>query len=218
MEAVTKHKKIKIPKLLTVSNIISQNVERIPFEGDWYNFIKQPQNRGVWLIWGQSGSGKSSFIMQLARELAKTKKVLYNTLEEDPDDDELIQRQLDFNMYEVKDKFYTQSYNYQQLWQCLENRNPPDVVIIDSLTYFTKDFEDYMRFKKKFRNKIIIFTAHARGEHPKTEIEDRVKYDAKMKIQINGFLATCRGRTASGGTYIIWREGHEALRGKENNH
>lgn len=209
-----KKSKIKLRKLLTVGNIISQTVVRIPFDGDWYKFIKQPQNRGIWIVWGQSGSGKSSFIMQLAKELAKTKKVLYNTLEEDPDDDELIQRQIDFNMTDVKDKFYVQNYKYDELWQCLENRNPPDVIIIDSLTYFTKDFDEYMKFKKRFRNKIIIFTAHANGDKPKTEIEDRVKFDAKMKIQINGFLATCRGRTASGGTFIIYKEGYEALRGK----
>ena len=37
---------------------------------------------GVWLIWGKSGSGKSSFVMQLCKELCRHYKGIYNSLEE----------------------------------------------------------------------------------------------------------------------------------------
>ena len=63
-------------KALTVANILNQKVERIEFDGEWYQAFKQPQNKGVWFIWGSSGGGKSYFVMQLAKELAKSRSAL----------------------------------------------------------------------------------------------------------------------------------------------
>ena len=88
-------------------------------------------------------------------------------------------------------------------------------IIIDSATYFFETFEQYKAFKAMFKNKIIIITGHARGMNPKFEIEDRIMYDAKMKIFIQGYLALCKGRTIgpNGGRYIIWQNGYDNLHG-----
>ena len=148
-------------KALTVANILNQKVERIEFDGEWYQAFKQPQNKGVWFIWGSSGGGKSYFVMQLAKELAKTRKVLYNVLEEETDDTDFIDRTEALGMNEVADNYLAQRYEYKELVEYLQKRNSPDVIIIDSLTYFLNSFDDYMKLKRQFRNKIFIFTEHA---------------------------------------------------------
>lgn len=210
--------KPKLRKALTVANILNQKVERIPFEGSWYQAFKEPQSKGVWFIWGSSGGGKSYFVMQLAKELAKTRKVLYNVLEEETDDTDFIDRTQELGLNEVSKNYLAARYEYEELREYLQKRNSPDVVIIDSLTYFCNSFEDYMRLKRQFKNKIFIFTGHAQGSNPRSELETKVQFDAKMKIFVNGYLATCKGRTIgpNGGQFITWKEGYEKARGQHN--
>lgn len=205
-------------KALTVSNIQSQRVERVPFEGEFYQAFGSPQNRGVWSIWGPSGSGKSSFVMQTAKELARTYRVLYDVLEEDTDDSDFIDRVEMVGMADVAHNFHAVQYGYEELVNYLKNLRKsrrPQVVIIDSLTYFTKDFEKYLALKKMFKDILFIFTSHAKGKNPKEEIEIKVMYDAKMKIYVSGYVASCKGRTIgpNGGQFIVWQEGYEKLRG-----
>ena len=209
----------KLKKVLTVANIQNQSIDRIPFKGDWFQAFKKPQNKGVWFIWGGSGSGKSTFQMMLAKEFAKTEKVFYNLLEEEMDDSDFVERTELCRMNEVADNFNVQRYNYDELYAYLEKRGSPKVVVIDSITYFTKDFSKYMHLKKKFPDKIFIISGHAEGKNPRTKLEEDIMYDAKMKIFVSGYLATCKGRTIgpNGGLFVIWPEGYKKLQGASLN-
>ena len=44
-------------------------------------------------------------------------------------------------------------------------------------------------------------------------------YDAKMKIFVSGYLATCKGRTIgpNGGRFIIWEDGYKKIQGASLN-
>ncbi|MGP6547181.1 hypothetical protein [Ornithobacterium rhinotracheale] len=210
---------MNLPRVLSVANILNFVVTRVPFEGVWYDAFKQPQDRGFWFIWGTSASGKSSFAMQLAKEMSKHYKTLYNLLEEEPDDSDFIDRNKLFTMQDVAGNFGVQKFNLEELNFYLEKRNSPKVVIIDSLPYFMDSFEQYLDFKQKWwRKKIIIFIAHADGAKPSSRVEERIMFDAKMKIFVSGYLAKCKGRTIgpNGGNFIIWKEGYEALQGEKS--
>ena len=207
-------------KALTIANIQNQTIVRIPFEGKWKEAFGNPQDRGLWFIWGGSGSGKSTFLMMLAKEFAALKySVLYNLLEEETDDLDYIERTQMIKMQDVKDHFLTASFNLQDLDIYLKSRNSPNVVVIDSLPYLTKNFDEWMEFKRRWsRKKILIVSGHAKGKNPSTEMQERVMFDAKMKIFITAYLAVCKGRTigSNGGRFIIWNEGYYKLRGTSN--
>ncbi|EKT3963215.1 ATP-binding protein [Flavobacterium psychrophilum] len=216
MSASKKEKPKVLPKALTVANIINQRVKRILFTWKWYDAFKQPQDKGVWFVWGGSGSGKSTFVMMLCKEMALLKhKVFFNLLEEETDDTDFIERVDMLEMNDVEDCFLAKTYNYDEMIIYLKRKNSAKVVVIDSATYFFESFEQYQNFKKMFRDKIIIITGHARGNNPKFELEDRIKFDAKMKIFVNGYLALCKGRTIgpNGGRFIIWQEGYDKANG-----
>lgn len=218
---ITKKEKPKaLLKVLTVANIINQAIKRIMFTGDWYQAFKNPQDKGVWFIWGGSGSGKSTFILMLCKALAQLGfKVFLNLCEEETDDSDFIDRVEMLQMNEVSDNFHALTYNYNDLCIYLKKRDSPKVVVIDSATYFFESFDQYKSFKQMFKNKIIIITGHARGNNPKFELEDRIMFDAKMKIFINGYLAVCKGRTIgpNGGRFIVWQEGYDEIHGTNKN-
>lgn len=204
-----------IKKALTVANVQAQKITRIQFTGAFYQAYRQPQNKGVWFIWGPSSSGKSSKVMQLAKELARHERVFYNLLEEETDDSDFIERVELNQMNDVKDNFLVGRYNLEEMTAYAKKRNPPKVIIIDSATYFFKNFAEYQEFKNEFKNRIIIITGHAQGANPRSELEKDIRYDAKQKIFVSAYQSICQGRTIgpNGGLFTIWQEGYEKARG-----
>lgn len=204
-----------IKKALTVANVQAQKITRIQFTGAFYQAYRQPQNKGVWFIWGPSSSGKSSKVMQLAKELARHERVFYNLLEEETDDSDFIERVELNQMNDVKDNFLVGRYNLEEMTAYAKKRNPPKVIIIDSATYFFKNFAEYQDFKNEFKNRIIIITGHAQGANPRSELEKDIRYDAKQKIFVSAYQSICQGRTIgpNGGLFTIWQEGYEKARG-----
>jgi hypothetical protein len=157
--------------------------------------------------------------MMLCKALAKLGfNVFYNLLEEETDDTDFIDRISMLEMNEVEDKFWTRSYNYNELVTYLKKNAKINVIVIDSATYFFENFDQYKEFKRMFKNKIVIITGHAQGKNPKSALEDSISFDAKMKIYVNGYLALCKGRTIgpNGGRFIIWKEGYDRLNGDNN--
>jgi len=208
-------------KALNVGNIVNQKVTLIDFEKiapKLYQAFGNPQNRGVWFVWGGSGSGKSSVLLDIVKALCEELKAIHNELEEELDDDDFIKRTNLKNMQDVKDNYYAASYNYKELCEFLDRRNSPEVVLINSASYFFESLEKYFEFTRKYkRRKIIIISGMALGSNPYSEMEKKIMYDANKKIFVSGYLATCKGRTIgpNGGTYIVWQEGYEKLRGSE---
>jgi uridine kinase len=206
-------------KALTVTNIINQKVTLIDFAKNYpqlYQAFGNPQNKGIWFVWGGSGSGKSSLILDLAKAFSGKIKTIHNELEEDLDDLDFINRMRLKNMQDVKDNFLTASYNYEELCTYLDKRDSPKVVVINSATYFFKDLQQYFEFANKYkRRKIIIISGMAKGNNPYSELETKIMYDANKKIFVSGYLALCKGRTIgpNGGTYVIWAEGYDKVRG-----
>lgn len=209
----------KTKKALNVGNITNQKINRIDFKDEFYEAYGNPQNRGVWFVWGTSGSGKSAHAMQIAKEMSLRLKykIIHNLCEERPSDSEYIERVENLRMADISGFYFAQSYNYDQLCKYLDKPSSK-IAIIDSATYFFKDKAQYMEFVKKYAGKkLIIITGHAEGVRPRSELEKDIMYNAKMKIYANGYLATCKGRTIgpNGGIFIIWPEGHEKLRGQQ---
>ena len=210
---------IKLKKAKTVANVVNQKVTLIDFETkapQLYQAFGNPQNRGVWFCWGGSGSGKSSLMLDLTKVFCSQLKGVHNELEEDDDDEDFIDRYNLKNMQDVADNLLTVKYTLDELCEYLDRRDSAKVVIINSATYFFKDLNQYFDFVNKYRRKkIIIISGMANGKRPYSELETKIMFDANKKILVEGYLAVCKGRKIgpNGGTYIIWQEGYEKLRG-----
>ena len=64
------------------SEVLSMSIPSFPFEGAWEVAFGHPARTGTWIIWGESGNGKSAFVMKLAKYLCQWCKVAYDSLEE----------------------------------------------------------------------------------------------------------------------------------------
>ena len=162
-------------------------------EGAWYDFIGTPECSGVWFIWGNSGNGKSSFAMQLCRELAKFSPVAYNSLEEG--DSLTMQRNLvRHGMGELGSRFVLIRESIEELKARLRKRKAYRIIVIDSFQYTQMSYREYIRLKDEFPDRLFIFISHAEGKHPAGKAAKSVMYDASLKVWVEGYKAVSKGR------------------------
>ncbi len=62
--------------------VLAKTFKTLPWDGEWADAFGLPTVNETWLIHGPSGSGKSSFVMQLARKLTEYGTVLFMSYEE----------------------------------------------------------------------------------------------------------------------------------------
>jgi KaiC/GvpD/RAD55 family RecA-like ATPase len=191
----------------SVTDIMNMNIPSFDFDGEWQDAFGYPESKGVWIIYGDSGNGKTSFTFQLAKYLTRFDKVIYNSLEEGYSLN--IQNTMKFlNMQDVNNKFlFLNNESISDLTIRLELKRSPRIVIIDSAQYTDLNNRTFIKFRTKFKDKLIIFTSHEKNNEPEGALARKILYDAKLKIRVEGFKAFSRGRTyGKKGSFIIYHE------------
>lgn len=189
------------------SEILNMNKKVFDFEGEWYDAFGVPEQLGVWFVWGNSGNGKTSFVMQLARELARFGKVAYNALEEGTSKtvQDAIER---FELHELDGRLQFLCESLDVLTARLAKRRSPDFVIVDSFQYSQLTYKQYITFKEANANKLIIFVSHADGKRPSGRSAVSVMYDAALKVWVEGYRAFSKGRyIGEVGHMDVWKQG-----------
>ena len=142
--------------------MMRKNREVYAFEGALQEAFGQPEQNGVWFIWGRSGNGKTSFVLQLCKELTRYGKVAYDSLEEG--DSLTMQNALmRVGMGDVGRRFILLNESLKELDTRLKRRRSPDIVVVDSFQYAHIDLKQYEEFIDQHKNKLIIFVSQADG-------------------------------------------------------
>jgi hypothetical protein len=204
-------------KALSVRDILRMKKKTLAFTGAWNDAFGLPEAVGVWFIWGHSGNGKTSFVMQLCKELCKFGTVAYDSLEEGYSLT-MINTLKRYNMMEVNKKFVLIQENINDLEVRMNKRKSPDFYVIDSMQYTQMNYARYIKLKEAHKDKLMIIISHARGSNPEGRSANGVMYDAALKIWIEGYKAVSKGRFIGKiGSYTIWDEGAKRYWGQTDN-
>lgn len=205
----------KLQRALSVSEILKMKKKLLKLTGKWFDAFGYTEFYGVWFIWGNSGNGKSTFVMQLCRELCKFGLVLYVSLEEGTSLtlQNTLRRE---GMIEANRRLKViRGESMEDLSERLLQRKSADFVIIDSFQYTQMTYKAYLKFKERHPNKLLIFISHADGKNPSGRSAKSVMYDASLKIWVEGYRAFSKGRFfGSVGHYTVWDEGSRKYRGE----
>lgn len=201
-------------RALSVRDILDKKYRTFPFEGKWNDAFGTPERVGVWLVWGNSGNGKTSFIMQLCKELCKYDRVLMDSLEEGTC--LTVQNNLRrYGMAEVSRRLAFVREDMDTLKTRLRQHKSYNIVVVDSFQYTRMGYRDYIALKEAFPDKLFIFISHAIGKSPKGDAANSVMYDATLKIWVEGYRAFSKGRfIGRTGKYDIWPEHAERYWGE----
>ena len=190
------------------------------FADEWYAAFGRPVRRGTWFVWGNSGNGKTSFTMQLCKELANHGKVLYVSHEEGFN--ATMQRHIKrAGMMDVKNFYIIEGESLDELADRLDKPRSPDIVIIDSVQYLRCRFATFEeKLKKRFPRKLFVCISQAKKNNPKGALANDILFDADQKINVVGFAAYNLGRSfcdaddARTDRYVIWEEGMKNFEAK----
>ncbi len=200
-------------RALSNKNVCDANFNVANFDGRWLASIGKPELRGAWIIYGESGSGKTHFALELLAYLTRfVNQGVYNTIEQGMSLS-FQNAWLDANMASVGKRVIVYSkVQMAELRERLRKRRSPQVVVIDSITAlvgFTR--QTFAQLIDEFPDKLFIFIAHEEGGKPYPAIAKHVRKLSEVKIRVEGFKAfvTSRFTGASGGgeDFVIWPEG-----------
>ncbi len=206
-------------KALSSTDLLAKKYELIEWDGEWFDNFDQPEASGLWFVSGNSGNGKTSFLLELAKELSKFDRVLYNSLEEK--DSKTMQKAWKrHQMSDCQRKVQLIWERREELIQRLEKRQSPRFIIVDSFQYMKMTFDQTIALKEQFPNKLFIYNSQMEGNKPIGKSAVRVQYDADLKIWIEGFKAFSKGRYM--GEYwedglTIWEDGANKYWRQSNN-
>lgn len=193
-------------RAISIHEIYTKRRKVLPFDGIWEAHIGKPELKGSWIIWGNSGNGKTGYAIQLAKYLSKFGRVAYNGLEEGNSESfaEACKRN---NMDKCRGRFVLIEDSIEELDHRLNLHKSPDIIFIDSLQYSGINYTSYKELIKKYSNKLFIWISHAEGRNPEGRIAKKVRYDAFVKIYVEGYTANAVSRYGGKESYIIWQEG-----------
>lgn len=162
------------------------------------------------IVWGNSGNGKSSFLMQFIKPLmdANIGKGLYVSLEEgfEASIQANVLRHLT-DEYMGKIEFADYEMTYEKLCEKLSKRKSPKFIIIDSLQYWNINYDKYKALKELFPRKTFIFISHADGQHPSGTTAKQIRYDVPVKVRVEGYVAFVVSRFGGNKPFVIWEAG-----------
>lgn len=195
-------------------NVLAAQFETADFDGPYLASFGRPELRGAWIIWGGSGSGKTTFTLMLCKYLAKFRRVAYNSLEQGLSLS--LQKAWErVGMVEAGSNIILlNKESLADLKNRLKKRKSPEVVVIDSVQYVRGfNFDTFTKLKDEFPDKLFIYISQAKGANPKGNLAEQIRYDAEIKIRVEGFKAfvTTRYEDASkgegGADFVIWEQG-----------
>lgn len=198
---------MEMKRAISVNELLAMRKETLAFEGEWKAAFGEPERYGVWFVWGRSGSGKTSFTLQLCKELCRFGRVAYDSLEEGVG----LTMQNAFARYGMKDVarrlVLLDGEKVDELDRRLDRRKSPDFLVVDSFQYLRIGYQRFQRFKEAHPDKLLVFVSQASGTQPKGRPADSVMYDASLKIWVEGYRAFSKGRFfGERGYYTVWPE------------
>lgn len=196
-------------RALTPRDIAAKKWKTLPWGEKWSKPFGFPAENASWFISGASASGKSSFVMQLGKELCKYGTVLYMSYEEGVN--QSFQRRMGYlKMNEVQGRFRVAvGETYEEVIERLKRPKSPKFVVVDSIQRTEWEYKQIEELVGMFPKKSFIFVSMEYKSQPMGKPAMKTKYLADMKVRVVGYKAYCQGRAIgdAGSYYVVWEEG-----------
>lgn len=201
-------------KAISNKNVVNAKFKVADFTGKWLASFGKPELRGAWIIYGESGGGKTHLALELLKYLCGfVDRAAYDTLEQGLSLS-FQNAWKDAAMQEVGSRVIVLAKEpIKELRERLRKRKSPNVIVIDSITAlvgFTRAV--FMELINEFPDKLFIFIAHEENNKPYPAIAQHVRKLSEVKIRVEGYkgFVTTRfkGEKGEGGAdFVIWEQG-----------
>ena len=148
-------------RAISNKNVLAAQFETAEFTGAYLASFGRPELRGTWIIWGGSGSGKTTFTLMLCKYLANFGRVAYNSLEQGLS----LSLQKAWERVDMAEAgsniILLNKEELPELRARLSKRRSPDIIVIDSLQYLDGfNVRTLKNLNKDYPDKLFIFIFH----------------------------------------------------------
>jgi hypothetical protein len=158
-------------------------------------------------VYGDSGNGKTEFVVKLTKYIARFTKVYYNSHEQ-KFSKSLMDALRRNKMQEVNGKvIFADGESVEKMVDRLSKRNSPGAVIIDSRDYMNLTADQFKLLVQTFPHKCFIVICWSTGSKPKGSHAEAIEYMCDIKIRVKDFVAHMRSRFGGNKNFIIWDKG-----------
>lgn len=208
-------------RAIGVTELLAKKYKTLPFVGDWKRCMGLPAVNFKMIAVGDSGNGKTSFITMFCKMLAGLDqgKVLYNSIEEG-DSASIQDSWRSMGMADVAGNILLLDKEpVPSLINRIKKSRSIKFVVLDSIQMARMNEEQYDQLKKAAGKRVaLIFISHAEGKLPKGSLAKDIRYDADIKVYIEGFVAQITSRYGTKGGLVIWKQGAEDYWGATLSH
>ena len=124
------NEKTIIPRAYTYEDLARKKYKTIDLSPQWTDHLGKVERSGSLLIYGDSGHGKTTYALQLMKELCQKEKVLYNSLEE-CGSLSLIENLDRYGLKQHRKRYTVQKEYVDKMMLRLDRPQQPKIVFID---------------------------------------------------------------------------------------
>ncbi|MEO0626655.1 MAG: hypothetical protein AAFY91_06680 [Bacteroidota bacterium] len=193
-------------RAIGVNDLLKRKFDLYDFDGKWRASFGSPEKNFRALVYGDSGNGKTEFVVQLAKYLARFGKVYFDSFEQGISQslkDAFIRN----DMHEVAGNLVIgDKDSFEDLYYRMGARNSPKFCIIDSLDYMDLTADQYRQLVERYPHKSFIIISWSAGRKPKTQAAKDILYMVDIKIRVYEYKAFVASRFGGCEPYVIWPE------------
>lgn len=198
---------------ISIHSLKKKTFPKYEFDGVWKDSFGMPPKNAQWLIYGESGNGKTEFCVQLAHYYTNFGKVAYISLEQGISATiqepfmryEFSNRPYGIKLYERKNRSLS---TYDEVKAFVQKTNYR-IIIIDSLNYMKVNAAQFIEISEiaKKRKRTLINVAWGKGDKPKSSAGEDIEFMVDEKIYVDRY-AIPHPKSRCGGhlPFIIWEE------------
>ncbi len=189
-----------------LKEIYSWKFDRLELPEEWANHLGRMPHNFRMLIEGESGHGKTEYIIKLAKMLAThVGKVHYNSTEQGKSAD-FQNAVIRNNMDELNDGMFmladANQRTFEGWFNKVQKHNRGRVLRLDSMDYMHLTFKQYQQIHERFKkNKAIIINSWG---DPMAGAAKRIRYTCDYKVKVKDFKAYIRSRHGGSQPFVIW--------------
>ena len=198
-----------------VKAFLDKKFDVYDFDGEFKASFAFPEKNYKMLVYGDSGNGKTSFCVKLAKYMAQFTKVYYNSFEEGISKSlqDAIRRE---NMMAVNGRvMFGDKDTLDEMIEKLSGRNKARVVIIDSRDYMDLTMNQYKALVERFPHKCFIVTCWEEAGKPRGKYAKAMEYMSDIKVRVNNYVAYPRCRYGGNVPFVIWDKGQLKKQSKQ---
>ena len=201
MEKEEKKTKKRV-RLLTMRNVYDKKISKFRFSGMWADYVSpEPEDHGIWLVYGAEKNGKTTFALMLANYLRQMARVLYLSAEEGISasiQDTCLQVGIP---QECSNMYMYEYMPIEDLWEKLRDRRSAKVVFIDNASYYKDELmsREYglLKLVRNFPDKLFVILAHEEKGKPHNAAARQASKLAKVIFHVQGLAAIVGGRVGN---------------------